>query len=136
MAAPGFILIGYWGFLLKGPDLRIESAGTALPFAGGSFFLSGVFFLFTSVLPKLSAPVDLGNTLRGVFVAKENNIHYVAFPAISCGVYGYPYDEAASVAISTVKEFVNGLKEVHFVLFSDEIYDVWSKKAKELLQNS
>ncbi|CAA2935304.1 Hypothetical predicted protein [Olea europaea subsp. europaea] len=80
---------------------------------------------------------SLRNAYRNsLVVAKENNIHYVAFPAISCGVYGYPYDEAASVAISTVKEFVNDLKEVHFVLFSDEIYDVWSKKAKELLQNS
>ncbi|OWM87351.1 hypothetical protein CDL15_Pgr022462 [Punica granatum] len=67
-------------------------------------------------------------------VAKENNIQYIAFPAISCGVYGYPYDEAAAVAISTVEEFSDGLKEVHFVLFSDEIYDAWSSKAKELLQ--
>ncbi|XP_022874651.1 uncharacterized protein LOC111393374 isoform X2 [Olea europaea var. sylvestris] len=80
---------------------------------------------------------SLKNAYRNsLVVAKENNIHYVAFPAISCGVYGYPYDEAASVAISAVKEFANDLKEVHFVLFSDEIYDVWSKKAKELLQNS
>lgn len=71
------------------------------------------------------------NSLR---VAKENNIQYIAFTAISCGVYGYPFDEAATVAISTVKEFANDFKEVHFVLFSDEIYDVWVSKAKELLQ--
>ncbi|KAK9124716.1 hypothetical protein Sjap_014318 [Stephania japonica] len=45
-------------------------------------------------------------------LAKENNILYIAFPAISCGVYGYPYAEAATVAISTVKEFAEDFKEV------------------------
>ncbi|GMN41171.1 hypothetical protein TIFTF001_010395 [Ficus carica] len=67
-------------------------------------------------------------------VAKENNIQYIAFPAISCGVYGYPYDEAATVAISTIKEFANDIKEVHFVHFLEEVYDVWVNKANELLQ--
>ncbi|KAK4836366.1 hypothetical protein QYF36_022058 [Acer negundo] len=67
-------------------------------------------------------------------VAKENNIQYIAFPAISCGVFGYPFEEAATVAISTIKEFANDFKEVHFVLFADDIYSVWLKKAKELLQ--
>ncbi|XAR71867.1 hypothetical protein NMG60_11018308 [Bertholletia excelsa] len=68
-------------------------------------------------------------------VAKEKNIQYVAFPAISCGVYGYPYDEAATIAISTIKEFANDFKEVYFVLFSDDIYSVWVNKANELLKD-
>ncbi|CAL8126211.1 unnamed protein product [Prunus armeniaca] len=67
-------------------------------------------------------------------IAKSNNIQYVAFPAISCGVYGYPYDEAATVALSTIRESVNDLKEVHFVLFADDIYTVWLDKANELLK--
>lgn len=83
--------------------------------------------------PKASLTNAFRNSL---VVAKESNIQYVAFPAISCGVYGYPYDEAASVAISAVKEFANDMKEVHFVLFSDELYDIWSRKANELLQKS
>ncbi|XP_044462345.1 macro domain-containing protein VPA0103 isoform X2 [Mangifera indica] len=66
-------------------------------------------------------------------VAKENNIQYVAFTAISCGAYGYPFEEAATIAISTVKEFANYFKEVHFVLFSDDIYSVWLNRAKEML---
>ncbi|KAI3815940.1 hypothetical protein L1987_15624 [Smallanthus sonchifolius] len=68
------------------------------------------------------------NSLR---VARENNIQYVAFPAISCGVFGYPYDEAATVAISTIKEHCYAIKEVHFVLFADDICNVWLKKAGE-----
>ncbi|KAI4372889.1 hypothetical protein MLD38_011071 [Melastoma candidum] len=78
---------------------------------------------------------SLRNSYRNsLTLAKENDIKYIAFPAISCGVYGYPYDEAAGVAISTVKEFSDGLKEVHFVLFSEDIYSVWLQKAKDLLQ--
>ncbi|KAJ6975361.1 uncharacterized protein [Populus alba] len=78
---------------------------------------------------------SLRNAYRNsLILAKDNNIKYIAFPAISCGVYGYPYEDAAKVAISTVKEFAYDLKEVHFVLFSDEIYNVWLEKAKELLQ--
>ncbi|KAJ9160464.1 hypothetical protein P3X46_025864 [Hevea brasiliensis] len=81
-----------------------------------------------------NAASSLKNAYRNSFtVAKDNNIKYIAFPAISCGVYGYPYEEAASVAISTVKEFADDLKEVHFVLFLDDIYNVWLKKAKQLL---
>ncbi|MFS8002408.1 putative Macro domain-containing protein [Helianthus anomalus] len=49
--------------------------------------------------------------------------------------YRYPYEEAATVAISTIKEHCNAIKEVHFVLFADDIYNVWLKKAGELLPN-
>ncbi|XP_073304938.1 uncharacterized protein [Primulina huaijiensis] len=78
---------------------------------------------------------SLRNAYRNsLSIAKENGIQYIAFTAISCGVYGYPYDEAATVAISTVKDFAKDFKEVHFVLYSDEIYDVWLNKANELLQ--
>ncbi|XP_022574140.2 macro domain-containing protein VPA0103-like isoform X1 [Brassica napus] len=69
------------------------------------------------------------NSLR---VAKENNIQYIAFTAISCGIFRYPLDEAASIAISTVKEFGKDFKEVHFVMFSDDTYTMWVNKAKEL----
>ncbi|XP_042968900.1 macro domain-containing protein XCC3184 isoform X3 [Carya illinoinensis] len=74
-------------------------------------------------------------TLNSLSVAKDNNIQYIAFPAISCGVYGYPYDEAATIAISTVKHFANDFKEVHFVLFSPDICNVWLNKASELLKH-
>ncbi|TYI07231.1 hypothetical protein ES332_A10G213200v1 [Gossypium tomentosum] len=83
--------------------------------------------------PKASLTSAYKNCLS---VAKENNIEYIAFTAISCGVYGYPFEEAATIAISTVKNFADGIKEVHFVLFSDQLYNVWLNKAKELLQAS
>ncbi|XVF24329.1 hypothetical protein REPUB_Repub13aG0118400 [Reevesia pubescens] len=81
--------------------------------------------------PKASLSSAYKNSLS---VAKENNIKYIAFPAISCGIYGYPFKDAATVAISTIKEFANDIKEVHFVLFEDKMYNIWLNKAKELLQ--
>ncbi|CAG7908321.1 unnamed protein product [Brassica rapa] len=83
--------------------------------------------------PKESLTNSYRNSLR---VAKENNIKYIAFPAISCGIYGYPFDEAAVVGISTIKEFANDFKEVHFVLFAEDIYSVWVNKAKERVNPS
>ncbi|XP_047325454.1 macro domain-containing protein VPA0103-like [Impatiens glandulifera] len=82
--------------------------------------------------PQASLRNSYKNSLQ---TAKENNIQYIAFPAISCGVYRYPYDEAATIAINTVKEFANDFKEVHFVLFSDDIYNAWLSKAKNLFQD-
>jgi O-acetyl-ADP-ribose deacetylase len=37
-------------------------------------------------------------------LARENGLRSVAFPAISCGVYGYPLEEAATVAIDTIRQ--------------------------------
>ncbi|KAG0481117.1 hypothetical protein HPP92_011662 [Vanilla planifolia] len=78
--------------------------------------------------------VLLSNAYRNSLkLAKENRIQYIAFPAISCGVYRYPYDEASKIAISAIKEFPNDFKEVHFVLFSDDIYRAWLETALELM---
>ncbi len=57
---------------------------------------------------------------RSLEVALENGVKTIAFPAISTGVYGYPLQLAAEIAINTVCDFVNaheGLTLVRFVLF-------------------
>ena len=54
-------------------------------------------------------------------LAAENEIKTIAFPSISTGVYGYPIEKAAIVAIETVTLFLKeneGFKEVRFVLFN------------------
>jgi len=54
-------------------------------------------------------------------LAKENNISSMAFPAISTGIYGYPKDQAAKIAVETVREFLkDNDMEVIFVTFGDE----------------
>jgi O-acetyl-ADP-ribose deacetylase (regulator of RNase III) len=52
-------------------------------------------------------------------VADELGARTVAFPAISTGVYGYPIDEAAPVAIDAVRTGETRVEEVRFVLFDE-----------------
>ncbi|XP_042453778.1 uncharacterized protein LOC122038203 isoform X2 [Zingiber officinale] len=74
--------------------------------------------------------ISLTNAYRNsLTLAKENNVQYIAFPAISCGLYRYPFKEASRIAISVAKEFLDSFKEIHFVLFSDKLYGVWLNTA-------
>jgi O-acetyl-ADP-ribose deacetylase len=61
-------------------------------------------------------------------LAVANQIQTIAFPAISCGVYGYPIDLAAQVALETVYAFLgqdNTIHGVSFVCFNDADYDTY-----------
>jgi O-acetyl-ADP-ribose deacetylase len=53
-------------------------------------------------------------------VADQLGAETVAFPAISTGVYGYPVDEAARVAVRAVQEAQTNVREIRFVLFGRE----------------
>jgi len=62
---------------------------------------------------------------RSLEVARDHALKTVSFPAISCGVYGYPIEEAAGIAVGAVGRFVAanpGFERVRFVLFSPEVY--------------
>ncbi len=58
--------------------------------------------------------------IEALRVADELGARTVAFPAISTGVYGYPLDLAAPVAIRAVREAATRVTEVRFVLFGAE----------------
>jgi O-acetyl-ADP-ribose deacetylase (regulator of RNase III) len=60
-------------------------------------------------------------------VADELGAKTVAFPAISTGVYGYPLDEAASVAIEAVRSAKTGVEEVRFVLFDERAHKAFER---------
>jgi O-acetyl-ADP-ribose deacetylase (regulator of RNase III) len=63
-------------------------------------------------------------------VAVENEIRTIAFPAISCGAYGYPIQEAAQTAVKTTREFLKAedkIEKVIFVLWSDDIYEAYRR---------
>ena len=58
----------------------------------------------------------------------ETGIKTVAFPAISCGAYGYPIQAAAQIAMNTTREFLatnDKIDKVIFVLWGEEFYEVW-----------
>ena len=71
---------------------------------------------------------------KSMEVAVANGVQTIAFPAISTGVYGYPLEEAAQIAVSQVVECLNempSIKNVTFVLFGAKNYDIY----KAILSN-
>jgi O-acetyl-ADP-ribose deacetylase len=66
---------------------------------------------------------------RSLDLARELGARSVAFPAISCGVYGYPAQLAAPVAVAAAREHGHDLDLVRFVLFGDETYAAFAAAA-------
>jgi O-acetyl-ADP-ribose deacetylase (regulator of RNase III) len=60
-------------------------------------------------------------------VADEIGARTVAFPAISTGVYGYPVEEAAPVAVRAVRGADTRVDEVRFVLFDEATHDAFDR---------
>lgn len=68
-------------------------------------------------------------------LAAEHDAETIAFPSISTGVYGYPVEAAANVAITAVRDWDSedkSVREIRFVLFSDEDLAVYEKVAASL----
>jgi len=66
-------------------------------------------------------------------LAVENEIKTIAFPAISCGAYGYPIEEAAHIAFKTTREFLAMTDEIQkliFVVWGADVYDAYKKMTK------
>jgi O-acetyl-ADP-ribose deacetylase len=74
-------------------------------------------------------PELLANCYRNSLVlAMAYSVKTIAFPAISCGVYGYPIDQAVQIAVREVTTFLEAnvaLKKVIFACFGWQIYDAY-----------
>jgi len=73
---------------------------------------------------------------RSLEIAEEHGLRSVTFPSISTGAYGYPMEEAARVALSTVIDHIRthaGIERVGFALFGQKAYDSYSAVLAELL---
>ena len=73
---------------------------------------------------------------ESLILAVANNIETIAFPAISCGVYGYPIPDAAKIAIGTTAGFLAenpGLKPVIFACFGQTVTDAFQAALTERL---
>jgi O-acetyl-ADP-ribose deacetylase (regulator of RNase III) len=68
-------------------------------------------------------------------LAEDNSLESIAFPAISTGIFGYPAEEAAEVALQTVREQVARLEQVRlvrFVLFGEKDLEVHERVLSRL----
>jgi len=74
-------------------------------------------------------PALLERCYRSVFrVALEHgDIESIAFPAISTGIYGYPKDRAAAIAVGVMREYEGAFERIVACLFDDENVDLYRK---------
>ena len=123
-----------------GPDLLMECRGLKGCRPGEAKITRGyrlpARFVIHTVGPvwhggKHGEPETLANCYRNSLqVAVENGIKTIAFPAISCGAYGYPILEAARMAVKTTREFLantNKIERVIFVLWGEEVYQAYRR---------
>lgn len=72
-------------------------------------------------------------------VASAHGVESIAFPAISTGIFGYPLDEAAAIAIRTVAQFLEQqtqIKLVRFVFLNDEAFTAFRYAARRQLASA
>jgi O-acetyl-ADP-ribose deacetylase len=122
-----------------GPELEGETRQLA-PIRPGEAVITGGHDLPSRYVVHTLGPVYgqdrpeaeiLANCYRNsLALAEENEIDSIAFPAISTGVFGYPVEEAAEVALRTVVEETDGLEHVRlirFVLYGEKDLEVHEK---------
>jgi O-acetyl-ADP-ribose deacetylase len=63
---------------------------------------------------------------RSLEVARDLGARTVAFPAISCGIYGYPPELAAPVAVGAARELEHDFDAIRFVFLSEDLREVFS----------
>ncbi|MBO8187621.1 O-acetyl-ADP-ribose deacetylase [Streptomyces spirodelae] len=123
-----------------GPDivaecrkLRAERYGRGLPTGQAVATTAGRLtarWVIHTVGPVFSQEEDRSELLaschrESLRVARELGARTVAFPAISTGVYRWPLDDAARIAVRTLREESEGFAELRLVLFDQRSYDVF-----------
>ncbi len=85
---------------------------------------------------KQNEPELLASCYRSCLaVAAENDIRSIAFPAISCGVYGYPVQLACDIAMQTIGEELTkyeGFRKIIFCAFNEDIYQAYVKAMQSM----
>ena len=70
---------------------------------------------------------------NSLHLAVQNQIKTIAFPAISCGAYGYPLDAACGIAVREVNAFLatdTTIEQLTFMCFGQDIFDIYQRLSK------
>ncbi|MFJ5156746.1 O-acetyl-ADP-ribose deacetylase [Streptomyces sp. NPDC088353] len=116
--------------------LRASRYGKGLPTGQAVVTTAGeldALWVIHTVGPVHSRTEDRSHLLASCYraslgVADELGARTVAFPAISTGVYRWPMDDAARIAVETVRETGTSVEEVRFVLFDDRAYEAFAAR--------
>ncbi|MFD5396680.1 O-acetyl-ADP-ribose deacetylase [Streptomyces sp. NPDC127097] len=111
-------------------DLRAAQYGRGLPTGQAVATTAGRLparWVIHTVGPVWAKSEDRSELLASCYreslrVADELGARTVAFPAISTGVYRWPMEEAARIAVETVRDMETAVEEVRFVLFDAQAY--------------
>ncbi|MCG0287762.1 O-acetyl-ADP-ribose deacetylase [Streptomyces sp. PSAA01] len=114
-------------------DLRASRYGKGLPAGQAVATTAGRLparWVIHTVGPVFSTAEDRSATLASCYrealrVADELGARTVAFPAVSTGVYRWPLDDAARIALTTVRDADTAVTEARFVLFDQRAYDAF-----------
>ncbi|GFE21061.1 O-acetyl-ADP-ribose deacetylase [Streptomyces libani] len=115
-------------------DLRAAQYGGGLPTGQAVATTAGLLparWVIHTVGPVHSETEDRSALLASCYreslrIADELGARTVAFPAISTGVYRWPMEEAARIAVETVRDTETAVEEVRFVLFDEQAYAVFA----------
>jgi O-acetyl-ADP-ribose deacetylase (regulator of RNase III) len=114
--------------------LRASHYGKGLPTGRAVATTAGDLdarWVIHTVGPVYSPSLDRSELLASCYreslrVADELGARTVAFPAVSAGIYGWPMDDAARIAVGTVRDTRTEVEEVRFVLFDERAYDAFA----------
>jgi O-acetyl-ADP-ribose deacetylase (regulator of RNase III) len=130
-----------------GPGL-LEECRTLHGCPTGEAKITGAYNLPREYVIHTVGPIWYGGTsgepekLRSCYmnslkIAKDKGIRKIAFPSISTGVYGYPVDKAASVAVTTVAEFVKANTDcfdlIEWVCFDEKTLETYTSAIEKVI---
>ena len=92
-------------------------------------------FVIHAVGPRYKQEEEPEKLLRSAYrqsmnLAVQNNCSSIAFPALSCGAYGYPAEEASDIAVRVCSDPQYCNMSVEFFMFTSELYEVWLRKVR------
>ncbi|MEU9443147.1 O-acetyl-ADP-ribose deacetylase [Streptomyces sp. NPDC048304] len=118
--------------------LRASRYGKGLPTGQAVATTAGDLdarWVIHTVGPVFSRSEDRSGLLASCYreslkVADELGARTVAFPAVSTGVYRWPMDDAARIAVETVRGADTAVEEVRFILFDQRAYDAFARQVR------
>ena len=122
-----------------GSEVRCPT-GTAVITGGGHLAAKHVIHTVGPIYvsPAESAPLLYGAFASSLDLAYSNALKSIAFPAISCGIYGYPADEAPGVALDALQAVAaanagGSVESVAMILFEDHLFAAFVRAAEQRL---